>query len=317
MGLIIGTDEAGYGPNLGPLVIGLTCWEVPGDPSDFDLWEALSDVVSESAAADGSRIQIADSKAVFTRARGLSALETGVSAALGLAGQVAGSWSRLRAAVHTGTGAEDEGADAEWYDGYDPELPASATAHHIETMTARWQAVCAQAGISLQAILCDVMEPPRFNRLVRSAGSKGVVLSQSTLRLIRRVWQPESDTPVLVVADKHGGRNRYDELISEVLDDQFVFRLTEGREISRYRVHRTQLQFQMKAERHLPVALASMLAKYVREMSMQAWNAYWQRQLPGLQPTQGYPVDAARFRQQIEQRRQQLGVDLDQMWREK
>ena len=29
----------------------------------------------------------------------------------------------------------------------------------------------------------------------------------------------------LVVCDKHGGRNRYDELISQHFDDQFVFRL--------------------------------------------------------------------------------------------
>jgi hypothetical protein len=31
MALLIGMDEAGYGPNLGPLVISATAWEVPGD----------------------------------------------------------------------------------------------------------------------------------------------------------------------------------------------------------------------------------------------------------------------------------------------
>ena len=29
MGYAIGTDEAGYGPNLGPLVISATVWEIP------------------------------------------------------------------------------------------------------------------------------------------------------------------------------------------------------------------------------------------------------------------------------------------------
>ena len=34
MGLLIGMDEAGYGPNLGPLVVTVTVWEVPGSPRD-------------------------------------------------------------------------------------------------------------------------------------------------------------------------------------------------------------------------------------------------------------------------------------------
>ena len=29
MTYLIGTDEAGYGPNLGPLVISATVWQVP------------------------------------------------------------------------------------------------------------------------------------------------------------------------------------------------------------------------------------------------------------------------------------------------
>ena len=32
MTLVIGTDEAGYGPNLGPLVIGATAWRVAAGP---------------------------------------------------------------------------------------------------------------------------------------------------------------------------------------------------------------------------------------------------------------------------------------------
>src|SRR5262245_37199025 len=34
MGILIGTDEAGYGPNFGPLVVAATAWEVAEERSE-------------------------------------------------------------------------------------------------------------------------------------------------------------------------------------------------------------------------------------------------------------------------------------------
>ena len=45
----------------------------------------------------------------------------------------------------------------------------------------------------------------------------------------------------------------------------------------------------------MPVALASMLAKYIREAVMQRFNAYWCARMPELRPTAGYYGDARRF----------------------
>ena len=45
MGYLIGTDEAGYGPNLGPLLVTATLWSVPDDPVVCDLYRMLSPVV--------------------------------------------------------------------------------------------------------------------------------------------------------------------------------------------------------------------------------------------------------------------------------
>ena len=47
------------------------------------------------------------------------------------------------------------------------------------------------------------------------------------------------------------------------------------------------------------VALASMTAKYLREVSMRQFNRHWQTHLPGLKSTAGYPVDGARFYAEI------------------
>ena len=55
----------------------------------------------------------------------------------------------------------------------------------------------------------------------------------------------------------------------------------------------------MQSERHLPVALASMLAKYLRELAMEQFNRFWQQRAPQVKPTKGYPQDARRFRQEV------------------
>ena len=63
-----------------------------------------------------------------------------------------------------------------------------------------------------------------------------------------------------------------------------------------------EFRFQPKGERHLPTALASMTAKYLRELAMRPFNAFWQRHVPGLAPTAGYPSDSRRFWNEIRAR---------------
>ena len=59
----------------------------------------------------------------------------------------------------------------------------------------------------------------------------------------------------------------------------------------------------------LPVALASMLSKYLRELHMSAFNAWWTSQVPGLAPTAGYAEHAAGFIETIEPAIRAAGVD--------
>ena len=64
MGLIIGMDEAGLGPNLGPFLVAATVWEFPGRSRNFDLFEALKDAVAPEPC-DRGRLHVADSKQIF------------------------------------------------------------------------------------------------------------------------------------------------------------------------------------------------------------------------------------------------------------
>ena len=69
------------------------------------------------------------------------------------------------------------------------------------------------------------------------------------------------------------------------------------------------------ARRFLPTALASMTAKYLRELSMRAFNEFWCAHVPDLRPTAGYPSDSRRFRQAIADKQRELRIDDHAIWR--
>ena len=67
--------------------------------------------------------------------------------------------------------------------------------------------------------------------------------------------------------------------------------------------------------RALPAALASMYAKYTRELSMDAFNQWWEQQIPGIKATAGYPQDAKRFLENIKESLEPLDIAMDTLWR--
>jgi ribonuclease HII len=311
MGVIIGMDEAGYGPNLGPLVVGVTAWRCDGHPADIDLWSALSDSVSQRASRKGDgRLHIADSKDVYTASRGIASLERTALSSLKVLGHSPRSFSELHRLL-----IQEEPEQEPWFDGADVDLPIAASSSEIEDSANLLSANLKKAGISLEHMRCDVVLTRRFNKLVRDHDSKGIALSLTSVQLLRSIWDVDDSERTCVIADKHGGRNRYDELLDDFVGDHMIFRLQEGRERSVYRVHKTDLTFQTKAEQHLPVALASMVAKYVREVAMELFNRFWLEHIPGLKPTKGYPQDAVRFRKEIEATAAKLGLEEDAWWR--
>ena len=85
--------------------------------------------------------------------------------------------------------------------------------------------------------------------------------------------------------------------------------LAEEETISAYRLTRringidstVTIKFLIEAEsKHLPVALASMTAKYVRELFMMRMNRHFQGLMPKLKPTAGYNEDGRRYLTDIE-----------------
>jgi ribonuclease HII len=310
MGLLIGMDEAGYGPNLGPLVITVTVWEVPGSPSEFDCWTALKSVVSRPGERnDGERLLVGDSKEVYSPARGLSRLEESV---LVLLSSILSPQASFQALQQTLAAETIVLSDEPWYA---EELAVPFSSEINPELVTRWKQESESAGIKLRFVRSDVVLTERYNQTVERYDNKGLALSRMSLALLRTVWNPDDKDSTLIIADKHGGRNRYDELLAEVLDDKFIFRLAEGMDMSRYRVGTADLCFQTKAEAHFPVAVASMISKYLRELAMTCFNRYWQSHIPGLKPTKGYPVDARRFREAVAEKQKELAIPDEKFWR--
>jgi len=314
-GSFIGMDEAGYGPNLGPLVIAVTRWSLPCEPGQCDFYKLLSDILCREGTCRETRLHIADSKLVNVGRFGFRSLETSALALLRVLGKETGSINTLCERLVDPR--LTRGSQSPW-DGEDLDLPVAADPKSVDGFARVLHDCMERSGVRLQEVHADVVNEFRFNQLVEQNGvNKGLTLSRLAFQLLRRVWSPETGSPSLVVGDRHGGRKRYDELLAEVLDGEMIFRLEETPHLSRYRVSETELRFQVGGEAHLPVACASIIAKYLRELSMVRFNRFWKGHCPDVRPTLGYPVDAKRFRDDVEPVRKQLKIADEIFWRMK
>jgi len=313
--LLIGTDEAGYGPNLGPLVIGATAWRVAAEPAAVEAAVAAAGAAVE--AAIGRRLW-GDSKEIYRGGAGLDLLERGVLAALAVAGHgVPANWPALATALGIGG---DESLSESLPES--PELAAVRLPRH-DTAPAAGELAdlvrerLAGDGIELVTVRCRLVTPGEFNGLLDRGHNKSDILTAATLELAASLADfAAADEPLVVWCDRHGGRRRYAPQVARAFAAPLVQPLEETPRRSGYRLGpRGTIEFTVGGEARLPVAAASMTAKYVRELAMLAFNAFWGGRQPGLGPTAGYPVDATRWRREATATVEREGVAWDRLWR--
>jgi len=309
----IGIDEAGYGPNLGPLVQAAVALHLPdSDPAG---WDTLQAIVRPAAGRWGrdSRLVIDDSKRVYHGQNALGKLELGVLA--GLPKSVATFGDLLR---HICSPAVIADIHAEVW--FDPALalPIEAPA---ESIAKRRSALAGFVDASFGAIFARVVPAPRFNYCVARTGNKSSILSDGLIELIQNsVDAAPGIEPLRFLCDKQGGRAFYAPQLQEAFPEGFVVAEIERAEESRYRIldlpRAVTVSFRPRADGDsVAVALASMVCKYLREVCMLQFNAYWAKEVPGLVATAGYPVDAKRFFADIRPALDRLGVRDESIWR--
>lgn len=312
----IGTDEAGYGPNLGPLVIGASVWRTENGVTAEGLYAHLADCISP--VVDPDRVAIADSKALYKPGCGFAALERVVLGVLTLLGHEIRDWHSLWTALARFPASDL--AYQPWYAEADLALPHDAAGGEVQQAADQLGAGLAAADCQLVKLAARAIFPDQFNSLVRGGANKAEVLSLTTLRTVSEILEAlPAVEDVVVTCDKHGGRGYYAGLLQHVFPLDWIRVLREGREESAYRFscsgRQVEVRFIAKGERMLATALASMAAKYLREIAMIPFNRFWQQQLPGLAPTAGYPQDARRFRQEISPTAQRLKIAEEAFWR--
>lgn len=319
--ILAGIDEAGYGPLLGPLVVGCCAFELP----DADplaplpcLWTRLRRVVSKSRPKTTRKIHVNDSKRVYTPAAGLKTLEQSVLAMALASGVPIRDLASLLGQISPDV--LDDLPQYPWYNAADEHFPIANEALSLRLLANALRAEMLRVRTICVHLTARILLERQLNRMIAATRNKASVLFSVSAIHLDHLLRKFGGSGLVVICDRQGGREHYGGLLRLMFQDWAVEIVSEIEGRAEYRLHRSgqmaRIIFAEKAELlSLPVAMASMLSKYLREVLMLRFNRFWRMHLPELEPTAGYYSDGQRFLRDIAAKRVELGIADEQLVR--
>ncbi|MGA2172804.1 MAG: hypothetical protein ABSG82_07325 [Sedimentisphaerales bacterium] len=344
MAVLVGIDEAGFGPILGPLVVSSSTFRVPDNLVFANLWEILQTSVSEKRTGLKGRLLIADSKKAFTRSLGIRHLRRTVLAALKHLGSEPKSLTQLVSALCPDC--LEHLAEYPWYkkvnnyqlDGEDADIGIAVSMLRADLVNQH---------IELVGLKSRCLEVAHYNKMVAAVKNKAKVLFSAVAELMQTAMQDFSGDDLEIVVDRQGGRSHYRRELQLMFGDSQLRIVHEDQNRSSYELtynnltaehaenaeknkiktsansavsavkvgRRVRVHFVVGADsKFLPVSLASMASKYLREVLVDNINRYFTGFNSAVRPTAGYWKDGLRFIEDIK-RIPALSFDANQLIR--
>lgn len=308
--ILIATDEAGYGPKLGPFVVAATMWRIPDEAVDKPSQGDCFAHIRKPTQMGKLRITVDDSKNVFRPKSAATKSDAGYRK-LELVTLAGCRWCGIGVdQVHLASQLASKDCEAisqvPWLEVFSDSVVESADAEPLRLV---WE----NGPVNLLGISTRVVTAKQFNAHCDQGQNKSDILSNATLGLVRDLIDalpPSSEAirsgeAIDVYCDRHGGRRYYAGPLQKHFKDTLVQVVDESKHDSAYRVPFGErpfaIRFTVKGDSFTPVAFSSMVAKYLREKSMESLNKYFaSHSKDALKPTAGYPVDADRYLKDIQ-----------------